>query len=117
MVKVDHSDYIWASDISRGYEAAKFTKTPKMPRNSIKNLIKYMSVQHFETYFSYWGYLLALNLQIYLETSSLKQENNVLKLPDVIRLRKTGHLPDVKGFAIGSFPERIVVERANDNLC
>ena len=33
-------------------------------------------------------------------------------------LRKPGHYShDVKGFAIGSFLERIVVERANDNLC
>ena len=33
-------------------------------------------------------------------------------------LRKTGHLShDVKGFATGSFLERIVVERANDDLC
>ena len=40
-----------------------------------------MSVQyiHFETYFSYWGYLLAVNLQIYLETLSLKRA----KLPGV----------------------------------
>ena len=28
----------------------------------------------FETYFSYWGYLLAVNLHIYLRTSSLKCE-------------------------------------------
>ena len=33
-------------------------------------------------------------------------------------LRKTvGTIHDVKGFAIGSFLERIVVERANDDLC
>ena len=31
----------------------------------------------------YWGYLLAVNLQIYLETSSLKRANNVPKLPGV----------------------------------
>ena len=37
----------------------------------------------FETYFSYWGYLLAVNLQIYLRTSSLKRANNVPKLPGV----------------------------------
>ena len=30
---------------------------------------------------------------------------------------KLGTSHDVKGFAIGSFPERIVVERANDDLC
>ena len=32
-------------------------------------------------------------------------------------LRKTGTSHDAKGFAIGSFLERIVVERANDDLC
>ena len=37
----------------------------------------------FETYLSYWGYLLAINLQIYLETLSLKCANNVPKLPGV----------------------------------
>ena len=73
-----------------------------------------MSVQHiFETYFSYRGYLLALYLQIYLETSSLKRANNVPNLPGV----KLGTSHDLKGFAIGLFLERIVVERANDDLC
>ena len=37
----------------------------------------------FEIYFSYRGYLLAVNLQIYLGTSSLKRANNVPKLPGV----------------------------------
>ena len=37
----------------------------------------------FETYFSYRGYLLAVNLQIYLGTSSLKRANNVPKLRGV----------------------------------
>ena len=32
-------------------------------------------------------------------------------------LWKLGASHDVKGFAIGSFLERIVVERANDDLC
>ena len=73
-----------------------------------------MSVQHiFETYFSYRGYLLALYLQIYLETSSLKRANNVPNLPGV----KLGTSHDLKGFAIGLFLKRIVVERANDDLC
>ena len=43
----------------------------------------------FETYFSYWCYLLAVNVQIYLETSSLKRANNVLKLPGVDYVAKT----------------------------
>ena len=36
-----------------------------------------------ETYFSYWIYLLAVNLQIYLRTLSLKRANNIPKLPGV----------------------------------
>ena len=50
-----------------------------------RNLIKYLSVQHinFETYFSYWGYLLAVNFQIYLRTSSLKRANRIPNLPGV----------------------------------
>ena len=42
-----------------------------------------MSVQQFETCLSYWGYLLAVNSQIYVKTSSLKHANNILKLPGV----------------------------------
>ena len=38
-----------------------------------RNFVKYMSVQHI------WN----LSQQIYLETSSLKRANNVLKLPGV----------------------------------
>ena len=42
-----------------------------------------MSVLHIWNFFSYWGYLLAVNLQIYLRTSSLKRANNIPKLPGV----------------------------------
>ena len=57
--------------------------------------------------------------QIYVKTSSLKRANNILKLPGVDYVAKNWALAshDVKGFAIGSFLERIVVERANDDLC
>ena len=73
-----------------------------------------MSVQHiFETYFSYRGYLLAIYLQIYLGTSSLKRANNVPNLQGV----KLGTSHDLKGFAIGLFLEHLVVERANNDLC
>ena len=47
--------------------------------------------------------------QIYVKTSSLKRANNVPKLPGVDYVAKTlGTSHDVKGFAIGSFLERIV---------
>ena len=41
----------------------------------------------FETYLSYWGYSLVVNLQIYLETSSLKRANNVPKPPLAMMLK------------------------------
>ena len=89
---------------------AKFTKTRKIPRNSVEILSNTCLYNIFETYFSYRGYLLAVNLQIYLGTSSLKRANRLC-------CEKLGTSHDVKGFAIGSFLEHIVVERANDDLC
>ena len=58
----------------------KFTKTRKIPRNSVEILSSTCLYNIFETYFSYWGYLLAINLQIYLKTLSLKRANNIPKL-------------------------------------
>ena len=68
----------------------KFTKTRKILRKLVKILSNRCLYNIFETYFSYWGNLLAANLQIYLESSSLKR-GNVPKLPGVVTLRKTGH--------------------------
>ena len=67
----------------------KFTKTSKIPRNSVKILSNTCLYNIFETYFSYWCYLLDVNVQIYLETSSLKRANNVLKLPGVDYVAKS----------------------------
>ena len=64
-------------------KSAKFTKTQKMPRNSVEILSNTCLYNIFETYFSYRGYLIAVNLQIYLRTSSLKRANNVPRLPRV----------------------------------
>ena len=61
----------------------KFTKTWKIPWNSVQILSNTCLYNIFETYFSDRGYLLAVNLQIYLGTSSLKRANNVPKLPGV----------------------------------
>ena len=84
-------------------------------RNSVEILSNTCLYNIFETYFSYRGYLLAVNLQIYLGTSSLKHANNVLKLPGVDYVVKNWALAMLsKANAIGSFLERIVVERAND---
>ena len=67
---------------------AAFTKTCKMPRNSVEILSNTCLYNIFETYLSYWGYLLAVNLQIYLKTSSLKHANNVPKLPGIDYIAK-----------------------------
>ena len=60
-----------------------FTKTQKIPQNSEEILSNTCLYNISETYFSYRGYLLVVNLQIYLGTSSLKRANNLLKLPGV----------------------------------
>ena len=62
---------------------AKFTKTHKMPQNLVEILSNTCLYSICETYPSYWGYLLAVNLQIYLGTLSLNHANNVPKLPGV----------------------------------
>ena len=98
------------ADSSRGRRAAKLTKTRKIPRNSVEILSNTCLYNIFESYFSHRGYLLAVNLQIYLGTSSLKRANRLC-------CEKLGTSHHVKGFAIGSFLEGIVVERANDDLC
>ena len=73
----------WNSGKStNSHEIHKNTKnTAKLSRNLIK--INTCLYNIFETYFSYWGYLLAVNFQIYLKTSSLKHANNIPKLPGV----------------------------------
>ena len=58
-------------------------KTHKIQQNSVDILSNTCLYNIFETYLSYWGCLLAVNLQIYLETSSLKCANNVLKLTGI----------------------------------
>ena len=62
---------------------AIFTKTQKIPQNSVEILSNTCLYHIFETYFSYRSYLLVVNLQIYLGTSSLKRANNLPKPPGV----------------------------------
>ena len=66
----------------------KFTKTRKIPQNSVEILSNTCLYNIFQTYFSYRGYLLAVNLQIHLGTSSPKRANNVPKLPGVLYVAK-----------------------------
>ena len=51
----------------------KFTKTRKIPGNSVEILSNTCLYSNFETCLSYWGYLLAVNSQIYVQTSSRMQ--------------------------------------------
>ena len=71
---------------------AKFTKTREISRNSLEILPNTCRHNIFESYLGCWGCLLAVNLLIYLETSSLHRVNNIPKLPGILRLtlRKTG---------------------------
>ena len=80
----------WCFARSRSHEIqvnprnpAQFTKTRKISRNSVEILSNTCLYSNFETCLSYWGYLLAVNSQIYVKTSSLKRANNVPKLPGV----------------------------------
>ena len=72
-----YSQGLWYFALSQSREIHKnMQNTAKFGRN----LIKYTSVQHIWNFLSYWGYLLAVNLYIYFETSSLKRANNAPKL-------------------------------------
>ena len=51
-----------ASDILHHRRAMKFTKTRKIPRNSVEILSNTCLYNIFEIFLSYWGYLLAVNL-------------------------------------------------------
>ena len=67
----------WSFPRSRSRETHKYMQnTAKFARNLIEYNI-------FETYLGYWGCLIAVNLEINLETSSPQWVNNVPKLPGV----------------------------------
>ena len=78
---------------------AKFTKTRVILGDSLELLVNSCRHNIFQSYIGCWGCLLAVNLLIYLETSSL-QRVNIPKLPGVLRLmlQKTGKTPRCKKF-------------------
>ena len=95
------------------------------PQNSGKSAksrkIRWKSYQihvctYFETCLSYWVTCrkLANSCQNFV-TETCKQRSETTRRR--LCCEKLGTSHDVKGFAIGSFLERIVVERANDVLC
>ena len=97
---------------------SKFTKTRKILWNSVKISSNACLYNIFETYFSYWDLvtcckLANLSWNFVPETCKQCPETTWRRLC----CKKLGTSHDVKGLAIGSFLERIVVERANDNLC
>ena len=101
-----------ASDISHGCRAMKFTKPSKILQNSVEILSNTMFVQHIWNFSQLLGLFTCcklVNLSWNFVTKMCKQR------PKTTRCRLCcSH--DVKGFAIVSVLERIVVERANDSL-
>ena len=89
-------------------KSAKFTKASKTLRNSVEILYE---IHVCTTYLKF----ISANLSWNFVTETCKRR------PETTRHRlcceKLGTSHDVKGFAIGSFLEHIVVERANDDLC
>ena len=65
------------------WNPVKFTRTRKTLQNLVEILSNTCLYSNFETCLSYWGYLLAVNSQIYVKTLWLKRANNVPKLPGV----------------------------------
>ena len=64
---------------SKSANPVKFTKTREIPRNSLEILPNTCWHNIFESYLGCWGCLLAVNLLIYLETSSPQRVNNIPK--------------------------------------
>ena len=112
-----------ASDISCSRGATKFRlksvksrEIHKNTKNAAKfgrNVIKYMSVQHIWNLLQWWGLFTCrklANLSWNFVTETCKQHSETTRRRLSCKKLDTSH--DVKGFAIGSFLERIVVERA-----
>ena len=93
---------------------AKFTKTHKIMRNSLEIIsntcLRYNN--NYETYLRYWGCLLPIHLQIYLETSSKRQANNISQRSLRKYLRKSSK---IGRFFCEFFPENPV--KFNFFLC
>ena len=81
----------------------------------IRQLIKYMSVQQFWKLLGVFTCHKLANLCQNFVTEMCKQCPKTTRRTLCYEKLGTSHY--VKGFAIGSFLERVVVERANDDLC
>ena len=83
-----------------------------------RNLIKYMPVEQFwnlSQLLEVFTFRKLTNLCQNFVTESCKQHSETTRRR--LCCKKLGTSHDVKGFAIGSFLEGIVVERANNDLC
>ena len=110
--------------VSRGFwyfARSQSHEIHKNTQNAVKfgrNLIKYMSVQHIWNFSQLFTCRKLVNLSWNFVTEKCKQHPKTTGRK--LCYEKLGTSHDVKGFAIGSvleFLERIVVERANDDLC
>ena len=77
---------------TKSAKSREIHQNTRNPAKSARNLTKYMSAQYIWKLSGCWGCLLAVNVLIYLETSSPQRGNNILKLPGVLglMLRKPG---------------------------
>ena len=108
-----HSQGCWYFALSKCHEYHQNTQnTMKFGRN----LVKYMSVQHIWNISHLLGlftFRKLVNLSWNFITETCKQHSKTTG--HRLCCEKLGTSHDVKGFAIGSVLERIVVERANDD--
>ena len=112
------NDTVRASDISRGSQSLEIHKNTQNTAKFGRNLIKYMSVQHVWNVCQLLGLFTLrklVNLSWNFVTETCKQRFETTRRKLCCKILGTSH--DVKGFAIGSVLEHIVVERANDDLC
>ena len=94
----------WSFPRSRSRETHKYMQnTAKFARNLIEYNI-------FETYLGYWGCLIAVNLEIYLETSSPQWVNNVPKLPGVTYVVKNWAQVMLKALPLAHFSSTLWIK-------
>ena len=94
--------------VFRAVAKLKFTKARKIPRNSVEIL---SNTCLLTTYLKLISAISSWNFVTETCTHRPKTTRHRLCCENL------GTSYDVKGFAFGSFLERIVVERANDDLC
>ena len=105
---------VWASEISHSRGATEFTKTRKIPWDSVE-ILSNTCLYNISQLLGLFTCRKLANLSWNFVTETCKQCPETIKHRLCCEKLGTSHAP--KGFAIDSFLERIVVERANDDLC